>query len=76
MKKSKRHKKVCQKTKLEFQDYKNYLEAPQIERKINYLEKKKTNAYSLKEDQNITNIKNIILSLILRTQQRFKSERI
>ena len=67
---------MCQKTKLEFQDYKNYLEATQIERKINYLEKKKTNAYSLKEDQNITNIKNIILSLILRTQKRFKSERI
>ena len=58
--------------KLKFQDYKNYLEAAQIERKINYLRKKKIVVDSLKEDQKefVKNSK-----LILKTQQGFKSER-
>ena len=39
--KSKRHKKVCNKKKqLKFQDYKNCLEATQLENKTNQLEKK------------------------------------
>ena len=67
------HKKKCiKKRNLKFQDYKNCLEAAQIERKINYLRKKKTDLDSLKEDQKefVKNNK-----VILKTQQRFKSER-
>ena len=40
-KKCKRHKKCIIKTKLKFQDYKNCLEAAQIENKLNHLEKNK-----------------------------------
>ena len=60
------------KRKLKFQDYKNCLEAAQIERKINYLRKKKIDVHSLKEDQKefVKNNK-----VILKTQQRFKNER-
>ena len=64
---------MCQKQQLWFQDYKNCLEAAQIERKITYLEKiNKCHVDSLKEDQKefVKNNK-----LILKTQQRFKSER-
>ena len=39
------------KQKRKFQDYKNCLEAAQIERKITYLEKNKFDVDSLKEDQ-------------------------
>ena len=39
-KKAKGTKKCVIKRKLKFQDYKNCLEAAQIERKMNYLEKK------------------------------------
>ena len=39
--KNKRHKKVSHKKKLKLKDYKNCLEAAQIERKVNYLRKKK-----------------------------------
>ena len=53
--------------KLEFQDYKNYLKAAQINGKINYLKSKKFNVVSLREFA-----KN---KLILKTKQRFKSER-
>ena len=56
------------KRKLKFQDYKNCLEAAQIENKINHLEKKKIDVDNLKEF-----IKNN--KLILKTQQRFKSKR-
>ena len=59
------------KRKLKFQSYKNCLEAAEIERKIKYLENKKFNIDILKEDQK--ELKNN--KLILKTQQRFKSER-
>ena len=48
------------KRKLKFQDYKNDLEAAQIENRINHLEKNKPDADSLKEfvKNNKSNIKN------------------
>ena len=69
-KKAEGTKKCVIKIKLKFQDYKNCLEAAQIKRKINYLRKKKIDVDSLIEDQKeFVNNK-----IILRTQQRFKSE--
>ena len=56
------------KRKHKFQDYKNCLEETQTEKKINQLEKNNVDVYSLKEF-----IKNN--KVILKTQQRFKSER-
>ena len=50
-KKAKGTKKCVIKRKLKFQDYKNYLAATQIEKKINHLEKNKLDIDSLKEDQ-------------------------
>ena len=41
--------KVSHKKKLKFQDYKNCLEAAQIENKISHLEKNKIDVNSLKE---------------------------
>ena len=49
-KKAKGTKKCIIKRKLTFQDYKNCLEAAQLERKINYLEINKFDVDSLKED--------------------------
>ena len=40
MMKINKHKKMCLKKNLKFQDYKNCLEVAQIENKINHLEKK------------------------------------
>ena len=71
-KKAKGTKKCAIKRKLKFQDYKNCLEAAQIERKINYLRKKKIDVDSRIEDQKEFAENN---KLILKTQQRFKSER-
>ena len=68
VKKAKGLKKCVIKRKLKFQDYENCLEAAQIENKINHLVKNKIRADSLKEF-----VKNN--KLILKTQQRFKSER-
>ena len=65
-------KKCVIKGKLKFQDYKNCLEAAQIERKINYLRKNKTDVDRLKEHQKEF-VKNS--ETILKTQQRFKSKR-
>ena len=65
-------KKCVIKRKLRFQDYKDCSEAAQIERKINYLRKKRIGVDSLKEDQKEV-VKND--KLIFKTQQRFKSER-
>ena len=48
-KKTKGTKKCVIKTKLKFQDYKNCLEAAQIENKINHLEKNKIDVDSLKK---------------------------
>ena len=45
--KNKRQKKCVIKTKLKFKDYKNYLEAAQIENKVNHLEKNKFDVDSL-----------------------------
>ena len=45
-------KKCVIKTKLEFQDYQNCLEATQFDDKINHLEKSKIDVDSLKEDEN------------------------
>ena len=67
-KKAKGTKKCVIKRKLKFEDYKNCLEAAQIENKINHLENNKMDGDSLKEF-----IKNN--NLMLETQQRFKSER-
>ena len=60
------------KRKLKFEDYENCLEAAQIGNKINHLENNKTDVDSLKEDH-----KEFIKSnkLILKTQQRFRSEK-
>ena len=71
-KKAKRTKMCVTKRKLKFQRYKNCLAASQIERKINHLRKKKADVDSLKEDQKdfVKNNK-----LILKTLQRFKSEK-
>ena len=71
-KKAKSAKKCIIKRKVKFQDYKNCLEAAQIEWKINYLEKKKIDEDSLKEDQK-SFVKNN--KLILKIQQRLKNER-
>ena len=51
-KKAKATKTYVIKRKLEFQDYKNCLEAAQMERYINYLRKKKTDAENLKKIKN------------------------
>ena len=60
------------KRKLKFDNYKNCLEAAQLENKINQREKNKVNVDSFKESHKefIKNNK-----LILKTQQRFKSEK-
>ena len=56
------------KRKIKFEYYRNCLEAPQLENKINYLEKNKIGIDTIKEF--IKNNKSI-----LKIQQRFKSER-
>ena len=70
-KKAKGTKKCVIKRKLKFQDYKNFLEAAQIENKINHSEKNQTEMDSLKEDKKEFLKDN---NLIVKTQQRFKSE--
>ena len=71
-KKTKGTKKCVIKRKLIFQDYKNCLEATKIQNKINHLEKNEIEAKSLKKDKKefLKNNK-----LILKTEQRLKSER-
>ena len=66
----KKHKNVCHKQKLNFENYKNCLQAAQLENKINHLEK--TDTDSLKKDHK-EYIRNN--QLVLKTQERFKSER-
>ena len=65
--KAKGIKKCVIKRKLKFQDYKNCLNEAKIDGKLKYLEKKGFNVDKLKEF-----VKN---KTILKTQQRFKSER-
>ena len=71
-KKTKSTKKCVKKRKSKFQNYKNCLEATQLENKKNYLEKNKIGIDNLRKDH-----KEFIKSnkLILKTQQIFKSER-
>ena len=72
MKRQKAQKKCVIKRKLKVEDYENCLEATQIENKIKHSEEDKADVGSLKEDQKEF-IKNN--TLILKTQQRFKSQR-
>ena len=60
------------KRKLSLQDYKNCLKASQIINTVNYLKKNEIDVDYSKEDKKDF-IKN---RLILKTQQRFKSERL
>ena len=55
------------KRNLKLRDYKKWLKASQIENITNYLKKKKTDADSLNEIKKYKKV-------ILKTQQRFKSE--
>ena len=72
IKKAKNTKKCVIKRKPKFQDYKNCLEAAQSESKLNHFEKNRTGVGSLKQDQKqfLKNNK-----LILKTKQRFRSEK-
>ena len=69
--KKKGTKKYVIKRKLKIENYKNYLEATEVDNKIKYLEKNKVNIDNLKRNHKkfIKNNK-----LILQTRQRFKSE--
>ena len=71
-KKAKDTKKCVIKRKLKFEDYKNCLEAAQIENKINYLEKNEIDVHSLSKHQKEFRKIN---KLILKTHQRFRSEK-
>ena len=70
IKKQKAQKSVIKRFK--FKDYKNCLEAAQIENKTNHLEKNKTDVHSLKDDQKefIKNEK-----LMFKTQHIFRNEK-
>ena len=70
-KKAKGTKKCVIKRNLKFRDYKTCSKASQIESKINYLEMKKVDPDCLKQDKK----EFVKHQLILKTQQRFKSER-
>ena len=72
VKRQKTRKVVPHKKTLKYQDYKNYLKVSQILNKVNYLEKKGINVDIPKEDKKEFMIKN---RLILKTQQRLKSEK-
>ena len=67
-KKVKGTKKCVIKRKLKFENYKNCLEATQLENQINYLEKNKIDIDSFKEFIKYN-------KSMLKIQQRFKSER-
>ena len=60
------------KKQIKFQDYKNCLEAAQIENKLNHSEKNKIDLDSIKEDEKEFPKNN---KLILKIQQRFRSEK-
>ena len=64
--------KCVKKRNLKFENYKNCLEATQIEKKISYLGKNKINIDSVKKNHKQFMRKN---KSIIKTQQRFKSER-
>ena len=71
-KKAKSTKMYVIKRKLKFEDYKQRLEATQLENKINQLEKNKLHMDSLKENHKEF-IKNSIL--ILKSQQGFRRQK-
>ena len=72
MKKQKGTKKCVVKRKLKFENYKNLLEATQLESKRNHLENNEIHLHSLKKDYKEF-IKNN--TLILKTRKRFKNEK-
>ena len=63
------------KNKIKFHDHKNCLKATQIINTVNYVEKNGIDVDSFKKDKNIYKKDFIKNKLILKTQQRFKSER-
>ena len=70
-KKEKGTHKICHKGNLKFENYKNCLEATQLQNKINHLEKTKINIDSLKNHKQFkTNNKSILKHI-----KKFKSER-
>ena len=71
-KKAKVTKSYAIKRKLKLQDYKNFLSASQITNTVNHLEKTDINADCFNEDQIKFVEKN---ELVLKNQQRFKSEK-
>ena len=71
-KKGKGRRKCAIKWKFKFEDYKNCLEATQLESKINHLEKKKIEIHSLKQDHEEFIENN---QPVLKTQQRLKNEK-
>ena len=71
-KKAKDTKECVIKKKLKFENYKNWLEATQLENKINHLEKNKIDKDRIKKSPKEFIRKN---QLILKTQYRFKSEK-
>ena len=73
IKKQKTQKKSFIKRKLIFENYKNCLEVTHLENEIIYLEKNEIDIDSLKRDQKKFIRNN---TLILKTQKRFKSERV
>ena len=70
--KAKDTKKCVIKRKLKFENYKNCLEATQLDNKINYLEKNEINVDSLQKDHKEFMKSN---ELVSKAQQRSKSER-
>ena len=71
-KKPRSTKKCVIKRKLKSENYKNCLEATQLENETNYLEKNRISIYSLKRNRKQFGRSN---KSILKTQRRFKSER-
>ena len=63
------------KNKIKFHDHKNCLKVTQIINTVNYVEKNGIDVDSFKKDKNIYKKDFIKNKLILKTQQRFKSER-
>ena len=72
--KKQRYKKVCHKRKIKFENYKSCLKATQLEDKIKHLEAKMKLTYLVFKKINI-NIKIKVNKLVIKTQQRFKSEK-
>ena len=72
IKKAKGTKKCVKKRKLKVENYKNCFEATSLDNKVKYLEKNEINIDSLKNVHKEFTKDN---KLILKTQERFKSER-